>query len=320
MACTSPRPALALCAVAAVVTAAGGAGAAGVDDYGLAVDLGYAFGSAQGEVVSTAVNVAADAVIRLGERLSLSASGRLEYDPAGGLRPRSFADRVFDHATALNRAVDLGSAGSFELRDLYLEWQPAWGALRIGRQQTVWGKLDGLRVLDRVNPADFHQFILLDDAERRLPQWGVHLDTQRGEWRLESVLGVDGTVHDIPDPGSWFEFTAPRFRFGASDTGGLPQDLTVRTTLPDALDDASFGVRLSRYFGQAEVSLMAHAGNDFEAVGRIDVDGGASDGVDLDSGQPVLERRFARREIVGIGIETDLLGAIVRGELALQPD
>ena len=46
----------------------------------------------------------------------------------------------------------------------------------LGRQQNVWGKADGLKVLDLVNPQDFRELILDDFDDSRIPLWAVNAE------------------------------------------------------------------------------------------------------------------------------------------------
>ena len=67
-----------------------------------------------------------------------------------------------------SRPYRIGDAGTAEIRDAYLEFGLDNGLLRIGKQQIVWGRLDGIKVLDTVNPQDFREFILDDFDDSRI--------------------------------------------------------------------------------------------------------------------------------------------------------
>ena len=55
-----------------------------------------------------------------------------------------------------------GDHNQAELRELYLDTSIDDSIVILGKQQVVWGKSDGLKVLDIVNPQDFREFILDD--------------------------------------------------------------------------------------------------------------------------------------------------------------
>ncbi len=195
---------------------------------------------------------------------------------------------------------------SVDLRDVFIEWRPGEQRFIVGKQQVVWGNLDGLRVLDQMNPHSFREFILADFDESRINLWSVYGDLSLLGFRAEILWNPDTTVHDIPEAGAWFELTAPRFRFGADpEAPGLP----VRTDLPQDFEDGTIGGRLSKRFGGTELRLQAQTGLDYEPLGRVIVA----------DGRPVLERYYERREIYGASLETAFGGYVLRGELAAQP-
>ena len=73
----------------------------------------------------------------------------------------------------------------------------------------------------------------------------------------------DGSAHAIPNPGAWFELTAPRFRFGSTAETTLP----VITDRPGSgLADTAAGLRLSRQLGGLDFSVVAYTGLDPEVV------------------------------------------------------
>jgi len=114
-------------------------------------------------------------------------------------------------------------------------------------------------------------------------------------------------VHDIPEPGAWFAFQAPRFRYGAMPGATLPE---MTTELPaSAIDDGTYGLRLSRPVGRFDVRLQAQSGLDYEPLGRIEA-GPAG---------PRLVQFYERRELYGMSLEGMLGGLVLRAELAVQP-
>ncbi|RMH49902.1 MAG: hypothetical protein D6682_08325, partial [Zetaproteobacteria bacterium] len=55
-----------------------------------------------------------------------------------------------------------------EIKEAYLLHEGDAFDFRLGRQQVVWGKTDGLRMLDIVNPLDLREFILDDFLDARI--------------------------------------------------------------------------------------------------------------------------------------------------------
>lgn len=230
-------------------------------------------------------------------------SARLHADVEDFLEP---GRPELSNYTSLSRPWQFGSWGRLELRDAFLEVPFGRHQIRVGKQQIVWGGLDGIKLLDVLNPQNFREFILEEFDESRIGLWSVYLDLLLGRWRSELVVIPDTTAHEIPDSGAWFELLAPRFRFGATREETIPNQATQR---PDVRDGTVAG-RISRSVGPFDLALQAVSGIDFEPLGRLV----------LNEGQPLLERYYERRQLFGLQAETAIGGMVVRMEASYQPD
>lgn len=265
--------------------------------YGYADDTSA---SMQGELeVEPAIEVT------LTQRASLIASALIRLDEHDELEPGRYSYNTYSGAS---RPVNLGDAGSAQVRDFYLELRSKKGLTRLGKQQIVWGRLDGIKVLDLINPQDFREFVIDDFGDSRIGLWSAYFDYSFGKWRAELAVIPDGTGHAIPESGAWYELTAARFRFGASpDQGSLP----VSTVVPGlSLDNTAVGLRLSRQLEVIEFSAVAYSGENPEPLGRI-----ASM-----RGEALVERFYERREVLGFSFDLGLGSAVLRAEYAYQPN
>ncbi len=192
-----------------------------------------------------------------------------------------------------------------ELRDAYVDINLDKGQLRLGKQQIVWGALDGIKVLDALNPQSFERFILEDFEDSRIGLWSAYLDLTLGAWRTELALIPDTTTHYIPEPGAWMAFTAPRYRYGLSSSG---EAFIVDRDEPEK-DNPSAGLRISRYVGGVDVQLIAISGLDFEPLGRLGTR----------NGTPLLTTYHEQRQIYGISAETSFSAFALRSELSFSP-
>lgn len=243
--------------------------------------------------------------INMSARSSLVLSTRIRIDKNGRLEPGVSSYSSYSGAS---RPAALGNVGSAELRDVYFESRFEKGLVRFGKQQIVWGRLDGIKVLDLVNPQDFREFILEDFGESRIGLWSAYLDYSLGDWRAEIAVVPDATGHAIPERGAWFELTAPRFRFGASPGQIVPP---VNTEKPGmTFDGAGFGLRLSRQIAAIDFSAVAYSGRDHEPLGRIVSSGGAT----------TVERYYERRDAFGLSFDVGMGRTVLRGEYAYQPN
>lgn len=278
--------------------------AAEVREVSLLSRMSWGTSTATNESIAAELTLRPAIDIRLDDSTELIASARLRVDAKERLEPGRTPVGSY---SVLSKPLTLGTAGSLELRDLYIERRLSNGVFRLGKQQVVWGRLDGIKVLDVVNPQEFREFILEDFDRSRIGLWSAYLDVSLGSWRTELVAVPDSTTHVLPDPGAWFELTAPRFRFGSTATGA---NRTAVVDQPGILPETTAaGLRLSRTLGRFDVSLVAHTGLDFEPLGRITTI----------AGEPALEQFHARRTTFGVSAESGLGNLVFRTEVAVMP-
>ena len=279
--------------------------AAELDRFALSSDLSYGYSSELDASMQGVATFLPSLDIKLAESTSLVASARVRLDAADELEPGR--PSLESYASA-SRPLALGTTGTAELRDFYFEFVSASGLARFGKQQIVWGRLDGIKVLDLLNPQEFREFILDDFAESRISLWSAYLDYNIGNWRAELAVIPDATGHSVPDSGAWFELTAPRFRFGAEpDAPDLP---TVSRSPGHSLDEAAAGLRLSRQLGLSELAFVAYSGTDPEPLGRV---------IDI-NGTPTVEQYYERRDAFGFSVDMGLGAVVLRAEYAYQPE
>jgi len=132
-----------------------------------------------------------------------------------------------------------------ELREFYLDTSIKDSIVILGKQQVVWGKSDGLKVLDIVNPQNFREFILDDFDQSRIPLWTVNAEIPINNVTLQLLLIPDQTYHEFAKPGSDYQFTSPVI-IPPSPAGANVQ---IKPTItPDKiLQDADAGFRLSTF-------------------------------------------------------------------------
>jgi len=91
-----------------------------------------------------------------------------------------FVNPVFDY-NALSNNLDI------KLRQAYFDIYFDNFDLRIGKQQIIWGKADGVFITDIISPRDISEFILPDFDEIRLGINAVKIDYYLGNSTLEVV-------------------------------------------------------------------------------------------------------------------------------------
>lgn len=280
------------------------AGAAELTAWQLPVRLSFGHGTDLGSAAHGYLEIepAASASLASGMSVELSARARLDWEDR--LEPgRPSLDTWSD----LSSPVIIDDLGTLALRDAYIEMELRNGVARIGKQQIVWGRLDGIKVLDVLNPQSFREFILEDFGHSRIGLWSAYTDMTFGDWRVELALIPDDTGHEIPGEGAWFELNAPRFRYGAPSDQAAPPMRTVRDR--DRLEVTAAGIQVSRFIGSVGMSAVAYSGMDHEPLGRIVVD----------DNEPVLERYYERRNLLGLNADAAIGSVALRAEFAWQP-
>lgn len=163
-------------------------------------------------------------------------------DPADELRP----GHPEQSSTApWTRILQLGDAFEGSLRELYVTRRFDNVHLTLGKQQVVWGKTDGLKLLDVVDPQDYREFILDDFADSRIPLWTANVEVITGPATIQLLWIPDRTYHSIPEPGAIYAFTS---------------DLLVPPAPPLAevvLKDAN---RPNRFFADSDAGVRVSAG------------------------------------------------------------
>ncbi len=249
--------------------------------------------------------------VDLTQGVDLTVSARLRLDAADDLTPGRPNTGTYSPAS---RPVLLDDFGELELRDAYLDFDLGPSDVRLGKQQIVWGKLYGFKLLDAVNPQSFREFILEEFDQSRIGLWTLNVETPLpdgplGSWELQTIWSPDTTVHRLAEPGATFEFQAPRFRFG-QQPGDSPPDMVFTERPNDPFDDSVYGARLAGYVGGLDLSLNVLSGPDPQPLGRVE----------LIDGQSALIRFHERRTLIGASMATSFGRLSTRAELGFSPD
>lgn len=279
--------------------------AAELEDFSVSSNLSYGYGTDSENSMQGQLEILPVFDFTLSDNVALRASGRLRVDAKDLLEP---GRAPLKNYTPASEPVNIGPTGTAEIRDLYLEFRHDAGISRIGKQQIVWGRLDGIKVLDVLNPQDFREFIIDDFEDSRISLWSGYFDYTLGDWRAELAIIPDSSGHTIPNSGAWFELQAPRFRFGSSTAQPA---LPFRYEQPGfSLEETGVGLRMTRFIDLFEFSLVAYSGMDPEPLGRL-----------IQAGQDtVLERYYERQNTVGFSLDMGFGSAVFRAEYAYQPD
>ena len=128
-----------------------------------------------------------------------------------------------------------------ELREFYFDIKIKKTFVTIGKQQIVWGKADGLRIMDLVNPFNFREFLLDEFEDSRIPLWSLKADIPIKGISAQFVWIPDQTYNDLPGPRGTYAFGQ-----GLESTPNIRQNPVKK---PDRfIQDSDIGLRLSTFF------------------------------------------------------------------------
>jgi hypothetical protein len=233
----------------------------------------------------------------------------------GRARARADArDRLGSSEPAVGESAQLSAPwlssprAELELRELYADFDLGRTAVRLGKQQIVWGKADGLRLLDLVNPVDFREFILEDFEESRIPQWSLSLEREFGPLGAEALWIPDNSVDRLPKAGKDFAFTSPVLVPRAPAGLGV---VTREVHRPKRTwRDSDFGLRLSAFGQESHATFnYLYRYDDLPALYRE---------LPSSPGDPlVISPKHERQQVIGGTFSTAAGAWVVRSELAV---
>ncbi len=195
----------------------------------------------------------------------------------------------------------------FRMREIYLDLYFENFDIRIGKQQVVWGKADGVFITDIVSPLNLTEFLLPDFDEIRTGVIATKLDYYIGNSTFEIIWIPVFTPTERPPPGSiWYvqpEFPAP-------------------ATFDWSMAEIKPGLKNSEVFGK--FSTMT-SNIDFEIMGAYTWDDNPSMHIqkqfeiDTITGMPILTGlnivpQHHRLYVGGGSFSTDIKGVVLRGE------
>ncbi|WP_462280657.1 DUF1302 family protein [Salinivirga cyanobacteriivorans] len=194
---------------------------------------------------------------------------------------------------------------NFQLRELYLDLYFKNFDLRIGKQQVVWGKADGVFITDIVSPLDLSEFLLPDFREIRQGVTAAKLNYYIGTDILELIWIPQFTATQMPSGESiWYQapdFPAPAiFDWSQSE-------------IEPTLENSEFFAKYSALTSKIDFEIMGGYTWDDNPAMHIEKQ------FDMSSGQPELTGlkvtpEHHRLTLAGGSFSTEIGGVIFRGE------
>ena len=162
------------------------------------------------EKVQNRLELKPEAVIA--DRLEFRGRALLWYDAA--------MDVERSNTTELSPSIKDHYRYATQVKEAYLLYSGDDFDLRVGQQQIVWGKTDGLRMLDIINPLDMREFILDDFLDSRIGLVAARLNyyayLNDSEHEFEFVVIPDAKPAEIAPLGSRWGFSLPAIPTGVT--------------------------------------------------------------------------------------------------------
>lgn len=225
----------------------------------------------------------------------LTGIARLKTDGLAYLQPGSQSSQG-----KAARAIQLGGKTELSLRELYLDFDWGQAQWRLGKQQQVWGQADGLKVLDRVNPQDFSEFILDEFEDSRLPLWMLAVEKPLSDSAAIQLLWIpDNSYHRLPAAGTDFDLLAKVHKQGLAIKGKKPGKL---------IKDSDVGLRYSDFVHGWDVSVnYLYHYNDFP-----------SQYLQINAEGPYIDARYQRNHLIGASVSNAFDELTVRAEVGIN--
>ena len=191
-----------------------------------------------------------------------------------------------------------------DLRQSYLDIMLDSADFRIGKQQIVWGKADGVFITDVISPKDLSEYLLPDFEEIRLGVQALKIDYYIGDHTIEFVWVPDFTPTKTPATDSiWY--VKPEFSIS-------PTYDYSKKEVPSNFGNSEIFLKFSAITSLIDFEIMAGSMWDDDPTMHI------NQSIDISTNQPVLRvtPEPHRLELVGGSFSTSIGGFVVRGESA----
>jgi len=197
----------------------------------------------------------------------------------------------------------------FRLREIYLDLYFSNFDIRVGKQQIVWGKADGVFITDIVSPLNLTEFLLPDFDEIRIGVYAAKINYYFGSSTIEAILKPIYAGNKFPGPCSiWYkppEFPAPA-TFDYS-----------KNKIDPSLENSEIYLKYSLSSSAIDFDLMA--AYTWDATPNMYIE--KEFAVDTATGSPVLTGLLVTPEInrltiAGGSFTSTIKSFVIRGEAA----
>ena len=263
----------------------------------------------KGDSQSLSLSIVPEMNIDFENDWQLKSTVRLRAEAIDGMQINDL-DR--DGYSDYSKPAQLNDGLEFELRELYLQGAIGETNLILGKQQIVWGKADGLKVLDIVNPQSFREFILDDFDSSRIPLWTMNIERTIADWDLQFIWVPDQSYHALPKQNATYAFTSPELVPTAP--AGVAVDIEHARRPNNIILDSDVGFRAATFWKGWDITFNYLYQYNNLAVLRQDVS--------LANGNPVvtITPEYERTHVIGGTFSNAFSDWVIRGEVGYFTD
>ena len=248
-------------------------------------------------------------ILRFENRVKLTALSRLRSISLDALSPEKITDKAY---SPYSKPLFIGNSSEFELREFYLEIPSQNYYFTLGKQQVVWGKADGLKVLDIVNPQSYREFILEGFDDSRIPQWLANIETTVGAWDAQLLWIPEQSYHVLASDGGLYVPTSPLLL--PKPPAGVSVNVEAINRPGRTLLDSDVGLRLSRFWQGWDLSLnYLYQYDNFALLYQ-------KRSLTADGPLVTIEPQYRRTHVLGGSFSNAFDNWVLRGELAYFTD
>lgn len=202
-----------------------------------------------------------------------------------------------DPLTFFERLPDEKNSNKFDLREAYLDINLKNTDFRLGKQHIVWGVLEGVRVVDELNPMDFHELILPDDLlDYRISLWSLKIDHYRDSGDYQFIWIPDMTFHKPAPSGSEWE---------------LFQDVPNTQKPQSSLRNSEVGFRWKKNIATNDIALSYfYTWDDFPAIFRFSKERIG------EPEEPIVFPNYTRMSMYGLTLSRPLSRYVFKSEFS----
>ena len=139
------------------------------------------------------------------------------------------------------------------LHEIYMEYSSEIWSMRLGKQIHIWGKADGIRITDILNPCDYREYNTMELDDMRIPVESLKINYYPGDMDIELIWIPLFRKSIYPEKGSVW------------DNGTMNSDISAPEVKTD-IENSEIGLRIMYYFTGIDAAFSVFHTRDDDPV------------------------------------------------------